>query len=250
MNIGFLITARMKSTRLPKKVILKIHDRELIAWMIDRIKLSPIVNEIIIATSTNPQDDILYEISKRENVKCFRGSEEDVVERLYLAAKNYNLDYILAITADCPLVAYDFFKKVVEKYEQTEADLVRSFDLPHGLYLYGIKISAFKRILEIKSTSDTEVWGPYFLNKEYGFKVVDLEIPDDYKRPNYRLTVDYIEDFKVIEAIFDGLGPKTYKKPTIEIIHFLDNNPDIAKINEECKEKFKKKYEEHAKKIK
>ena len=82
MKIGFLITARMKSTRLPLKLTLKIHDREIIALMIDRLKLCNCVDEIIIATSTNSQDDVLCQIAQREHVKCFRGSEADVLERL------------------------------------------------------------------------------------------------------------------------------------------------------------------------
>ena len=82
------------------------------------------------------EDDILCEIASRENVSCFKGSEDDVLERLYLAAKEFELDYLLNITGDCPLVAFDFIEKIVQLYKDTNADIITSFNLPHGLLFY------------------------------------------------------------------------------------------------------------------
>jgi len=242
MKIGFLITARMKSKRLPKKLTLKINGREIIALMIDRLKLCKVVDEIIIATSTNPQDDILYEIANRENVRCFTGSEDDVVERLYLAAMKYEIDYIINITADCPLVAFDFIGKVVDKYRETNADMVTISKLPHGFYFYGIKTVALKKVLEIKNGTDTEVWGRYFTDTGL-FKVIDLKIPKRFQRENYRLTLDYREDYEFFKHLFNKLGKDTYKKSTMQIIEFLDKHPEIVDINAHCEEKYKEKWE-------
>ena len=242
MKVGFLITARMKSIRLPKKLTLKINGREIISLMIDRLKLCKFMDEIVIATSTNSQDDILLEIAKRENVKCFRGSEEDVLERLYLAARKYKLDYIINITADCPLVAIDFIEKVIDKYKETKADLITSFNLPHGFYFYGIKPEALKKALKIKKGTDTEVWGRYFTDTGL-FKVIDLKFPKDFQRKNYRLTMDYPEDYDFFKVLFDKLGGETYKKSTKQIIEFLDRHPEIVNINEHCEEKYKEKWE-------
>jgi spore coat polysaccharide biosynthesis protein SpsF len=246
MKIGFLITARMKSTRLPKKLTLKIKNREVIAWMIDRLKQCNILNEIIIATSTNPEDNTLCEIAKREDVKCYKGSEDDVLERLYQAAKAYHLDYIINITADCPLVGYEFTDEIVKLYKETDADLITAFDLPHGFYSYGIKIDAIKRILKIKNDNDTEVWGRYFTDTGL-FKVVDLEVPKELQRKNYRLTLDYQEDFDFLKAVFNGLGDDAYKKSSKEIIEFLDKYPDIVKINEHCEKIGQKRIERQSK---
>lgn len=247
MKIGFLITARLKSTRLPKKLILKINGREVIAWMIDRLKQCKILDEIIIATSKNPQDNELCEIANRENIKCFRGSESDVLERLYLAAKKYELDYIINITADCPLVAFDFIENVAEEYKKTDADLITIYTLPHGFYIYGIKIQALKRILEIKNDTDTEIWGGYFSDTGL-FKVIDIEIPaTEFQRKNYRLTLDYPDDYEFFKAVFNRLGEETYKKSSREIIEFLDKHPEIVKINEYCEEMYQKRWESQRK---
>jgi spore coat polysaccharide biosynthesis protein SpsF len=249
MKIGFLITARMKSTRLPLKLTLKIQDREIIALMIDRLKLCNCVDEIIIATSTNSQDDVLCQIAKREHVKCFRGSEADVLERLYMAAQYYKIDYIVNVTADCPLVGYDFIEDMIKEYQKTGADLIRTFNLPHGFYFYGIKVEALKRVLEIKEERDTEIWGDYFTETGL-FHVIDMNTPKELIRKNYRLTLDYPEDYKFFIALFNGLGKDTYKKSTEEIIKFLDAHPEIVKINQHCAEMFNTRFTSQKKPVK
>ncbi|MGB1307438.1 MAG: cytidylyltransferase domain-containing protein [Oceanihabitans sp.] len=248
MKIGFIITARMKSSRLKKKATLKIFDRELIAWMLDRAKLSTAVSNIVIATSTNPQDDVLEEIAKRESVDYYRGSEEDVIERLYEAAKKFDLDFFINITADCPLFGFDYFEEVISYYKKTNADLITSTDLPHGFFIYGLKTNTLRQIIENKNIKDTEVWGSLF-NKEK-FNVKELPVDKNLIRENFRLTVDYPEDFTFFEKVFHGLGEDTYKKTTPELIEFLDAHPEIVAINQECRDMYKKKWTEQETKTK
>jgi spore coat polysaccharide biosynthesis protein SpsF len=249
MKTGFLITARMKSTRLPLKLTLKIQDREIIALMIDRLKLCKHVDDIIIATSTNPQDDVLCDIAKREHVKCFRGNEADVLERLYMAAQHFTIDYIINVTGDCPLVGYDFIEDMIQEYRRTDADLIRTFDLPHGFYFYGIKVKALKKVLDIKEEMDTEIWGDYF-TKTGLFNVVDMKTPKELIRKNYRLTLDYPEDYEFFRALFTAMGKDTYKKTTAEIIGFLDTHPEIVAINEHCEEIYNVRYNSQKKEVK
>ena len=146
MTIGFLITGRLKSTRLPKKVILEIAGKPMIVHMLDRIKLAKRIDKIVICTSTNPQDDPLEKIAKDETVYCYRGSENDVLMRLHEAAVKYHVDYIVNITADCPLIDPFFIDQIVKTYESTNADLIMSFKLPMGQRPYGIKPSALKKV--------------------------------------------------------------------------------------------------------
>lgn len=248
MKIGFIITARMKSSRLEKKATLKIFDRELIAWMLDRAKLSNAVSNIVVATSTNPQDDILEEIAIRESVDFYRGSEEDVIERLYEAAKKFDLDFFINITADCPLFGFDYFEEVISYFEKTNADLITSTDLPHGLFIYGLKTNTLKEIIENKKINDTEVWGSLFNADK--FDVRELPVDKNLIRENFRLTVDYPEDFTFFEKVFEGLGEDTYKKTSLEIIEFLDAHPEIIAINQECRDMYKKKWTEQEEKTK
>jgi len=242
MKIGYLITARMKSTRLPGKLTLEINERQIIRWMIDRLRLSPLLDEIIICTSTNHQDDILETIAREEDVKVFRGSEEDVILRLYEASKFYDLGYALNITADCPLVSVEYISEIIKKYEETQADLIRTLDLPHGFYSYGIKIAAMRKVCEIKKDGNTEVWGRYFTDTGM-FNVADIYIPEELRRPDYRLTVDYEDDYRLIKKIFEYFGNDAYRSSIYDIITFLDENPEIAGINKHCRALFKEKWE-------
>lgn len=246
MKIGFLITARLKSTRLPKKLILKLNGREVIRHMIDRLKLSSVLDNIIICTSNNPQDEPLIKIAIDEGIDYFLGDEDDVILRLYNASKEFGLDYALNITADCPLVSIEYIERIVEKYKETNADLIRCLDLPHGFYSYGLKIDAMRKVCEIKKSKETEVWGRYFTDTGL-FNIVNLEIPREYIRRDYRLTLDYPDDYKFFKKIFEHFGENTYKTSMSEIIKYLDENPQIVEINKHCKEMYKERWGEQNK---
>lgn len=243
MKIGFLITGRMKSTRLPLKLSLKILDKEVITWMIMRAKLAFASDEIIIATSTNPQDDILEEIVNRENIGIFRGHEDDVVLRLYDAAVANKFDYIINITADCPLFGFDYIDEIRKVISETNADLITSLDLPHGIFVYAIKTAAFQKVIEMKSTDNTEVWGEYFYNNPDVFKVEKLAVDKSQQRPDYRLTLDYQDDFDFFTKVFEHFGTDTYKTSSDEIIRYLDGHPEVVNINKDCKQKYQERWE-------
>lgn len=242
MKVGFLITARLKSTRLRKKVILELNNRPVICHMIDRLKVSNILDRIIMCTSTNPQDKPLVDIAANENIDCFLGSEEDVILRLYEAARKFKLDYALNAAADCPLISLEYLEKNLDKYMETNADLVRCFKLPIGLASYGLKIEAMRRVCEIKKGGETEVWGGYFTDTGL-FNVVDIDIPPEYIRPDYRLTLDYAEDFDFLKKIFSHFGENTYRTSMADIIKYLDENPQVAKINKHCQQLYRKRLE-------
>lgn len=232
MKVGFLITARLKSTRLPLKLLKEVSGKPIFIHMLDRLKLAKRVDQIIICTSTHPDDDRLAELATSEHVTCFRGDENDVLKRLYDAAVTFKVDYILNVTADCPFADPHYADKVVSAFESTGADLVRSCNLPHGAYCYGIKPSALKTVLEIKDKVDSEVWGRYFTDTDL-FDVFDLPIDDPFHRqPNLRMTLDYPEDLQFFNAIFDHLYQPGKVFSLDEILLFLQENPQIVRLNE------------------
>ncbi len=242
MKTGFLITARLKSTRLPMKVILKVNGIELIRHMINRIKESKVIDEIIICTSPNPQDAPLVKIANEEGIKYFLGDEDDVIQRLSDAAQHFNLDYVINVTADNPLVSPEYITEIYKKYKKTNADHIRCNDLPIGLYSYGLKPEALLKVCETKKSTQTEVWGNYFTKSDL-FHIQNIQIPKKYLR-NYRLTLDYPEDFEFFKAIFQNFGENTYKVSLDDLINYLDNNPDIVAINSKCQILYEKRREE------
>ncbi len=239
MKVGFLITARLKSTRLKQKLILKIHGVEMIRHMIRRLKESKVIDVIVVCTSPNPQDAPLIEIAKEEGVEYFLGDEEDVIKRLSNAAEQFKLDFAINVTADCPLVALEYIQKIHEKFEETNADHIRCMDLPIGLFSYGLKPAALKKVCEIKKSKQTEVWGRYFTETGL-FKVVNLDVPEKHQRP-YRLTLDYPEDFELFKRIFEHFGKETYKVSLDDLISFLDDHPEVVAINIDCQIKYEER---------
>ena len=241
MKVGFLITARLKSTRLPEKLLREVLGRPIFAYMLDRLKLTNRAGQIIVCTSTNPQDDRLVDLALAEDVAYFRGDEDDVLKRLYDASVAFDLDYILNITADCPFVDPVYADKIVDAYEATNADLIRVFDLPHGAYSYGIKPLALKKVLEIKDDRNTEVWGGYFTDTDL-FNVYDLPVDDPLHRwPDLRMTLDYPEDLEFFKAVFTQLYQPGKVFSLDEILLFLKDHPEVVDINRHCEAAFQKR---------
>ena len=203
MKVGFLITGRLKSTRLPKKLLIKIKGKSILGHMLDRLKLAKNIDEIIICTSNEDQDRPLGDLAKENKVRCFFGDPDDVLKRLLGAAEEFELDYILNITADCPFVDPFYADKIVDEYMRTDADLIRQFDLPHGAFSYGIKVEALKKVVAIKDSSDTEVWGRYFTDTGL-FNVIDLDVVNEkHMKPGLRMTLDYPQDLDFFNAVFN-----------------------------------------------
>lgn len=246
MRVGYLLIGRLKSKRLPNKLLLDVKGKPIISHLLDRLKLCKKVDEIIICTSTNDQDKPLDKIAKENKVICFNGDPDDVLLRMNDAAKKHKLDYILTITADSPFVDPIYADSIVDMFKKTGADLIRQFDLPHGVFSYGINVEALRKVIDIKASSDTEVWGRYFTDTGL-FNVLDFEVTNSFhKRPGMRMTLDYPEDWVFFKTIFEAL----YKDKQIfsldEILTFLDSNPDVVNINKNCGDRFLKKFKTHS----
>jgi len=248
MKIGYLITARLKSTRLKKKILLKLFDKEIIRYQIKRLKLVKDLDLIILCTSTNIEDDELENIAIEEGIKCYRGDEDDVIKRLYDASQYFNLDYILNITADCPLISFECISNIIKYYKKEKYDFIQASKMVHGLFSWGIKINALKNIIDNKKSDNTEVWLKYFTeNKDFNIK--DIAVSNKLIRPNYRLTIDYIEDYNFFKKLFLKMGTEIYSLSEYDIIDFLDKNQDLVKINSFRSYDYKKRWLSQSKKI-
>src|SRR5258705_2324279 len=223
------------------KLLREVEGRPIFSHMIDRLKLAERVDQIIVCTSTNPQDDPLTDIAADTGVSLFRGDEDDVVKRLSEAATAFDLDYILSITADCPFSDPIYADKIVESYERTDADLIRALDLPHGAYSYGVKPSAFSKVMEIKDEVNTEVWGRYFTDTDL-FHVYDLPIGEEHRLPELRMTLDYLEDLEFFKAVFSHLYVPGKVFSLDEILDFLREHPEVIDINLHCEAAYKKRW--------
>lgn len=229
MRTAVTITVRMKSVRLPKKVTKMLVGKTIIGHLIERVKRAEFPNEIILCTSTNPQDDILVKIAKKNNIRCFRGDEIDVFKRLYEAAKKHKLDFIVSTTGDNPLTDPYYIDKIIEKFKKTNADYITCLDLPWGTFSYGVKVKAMEKVLKLKKEEDTEVWGQYF-TKSNLFKIEKVDIDEALKNSNLRLTVDTPEDFEFMEKIYSELYPRNNAFTLLDVIELVEEKPELKKL--------------------
>ena len=249
MKTAVFLSSREKSTRLPKKVILEIKGKTVTEHLIDRLKVAKIPDMVVLCTSTHPDDDILVDIAKKSNINYFRGSEDDKLDRYLNAALKFNIDFMTIVDGDdifCDPICLD---NIIKKYKETNADYLVYKNLPLGATGHGLKLEALKKVMELKDQDDTEVWAGYFIQSDI-FKVEYLEPDEELKHPEYRMTLDYQEDFDFFKAIFDRLYEPNKVFSLRDIIKLLENNPELVEINKGVQKKFLKRTEELKKKIK
>lgn len=223
----------MKSTRLPKKVLLPIKGRRFLDHMIDRLKLAKNPSEIILCTSPLEEDDVLIEVAQSNNIKFYRGHPDDVMLRIYNGAKKYGADVICSTTGDNAFTDPIIMDKMVEFFSKNEADFVFNTDLPIGVSGYLIRISALKDAIEKKDTLDTEIWGGY-LNRPEIYRVFQYQVIDPLlNHPEWRLTLDYPKDYELFMKIFDELYEEDNIFTFREIMSLLKNKPEIMNINKD-----------------
>jgi len=257
MKIGFLITARLKSTRLPLKILKDLNGKTVIERIIDRAKEIKDISEIVLCTSTNPQDKPLVDIAQENNIYYFNGDEEDVLMRLFDAAKFFDLDYFLGITADNPLITIHYSNLIVDEIKRNHYDFIKLERLPFGAATYGMKVKALEVVCKKKTIVDTEIWGSLIDRPEI-FDVKTIKVKGKLNRPELRFTLDYEEDYELINNIYSNVPFKKVLN-LYNVIDYLDKNPKIAKINQNCvqldldekvKEKIDKFYKENLEEVK
>jgi len=237
MKAATLITARLKSTRLPMKVIKPIHGKPMIVHMLDRLKLANEPEDIIICTSTVAQDDPLEEIAEQEGVRCYRGDPEDVLLRLASAAETFGVETIINCTADNPFVDPVYIDKLYRCHIEQNHEFTKIEGLPWGVFSYAISYDAMRKACDIKDETDTEVWHGYFMDTGH-FKWGALEVADEKVFwPDLRLTVDTPEDFEMVTRVFDELYDAGSVFPLEEIVQLCRDKSDIPAINSDIMQK-------------
>lgn len=236
MKIGFLITARLKSTRLPQKLLLDLNGKTIVERVIERCKKVADISEIILCTSTNPQDKPLAEIALNNKIFYYLGSEQDVLKRLSEAANFFNLDYIINITGENPLFSIYHANLVVNQVKKGKNDFVYIDGLPIGCAVYGIRKEALMTVCEVKKEVDTEIWGP-LINRPEIFNVEKIEVSEDLRNPDLRITTDYLEDYFFLQSIFSHFEKK-YIPDFMEVHQLLNQKPELKNINANRKQAY------------
>lgn len=237
MKTAILITARLKSTRLPRKVLRPLHGKPMLGQLLGRLRLAKRPEQIVIITSPLDDDRPLVELAKQEGVGAYCGDPDDVLRRMRDASREFGVDTVVSCTADNPFVDPVYIDRLVDFHLEQGHDFTNSEGLPFGVFAYALQREAIERACEIKDEIDTEVWGGYFTQTGQ-FRWGTLKVTDPAVRwPELRLTVDTPEDFTVVEKIFEELGEGERIFPLEEIVDLCRRRPEIVAINAAVEQK-------------
>jgi len=238
------IQVRYNSTRLPGKVLKKICGKPMLELMLERLSKSKLIDEIIIATTINKNDDPIFELAKKLGYKVFRGDENDCLDRHYQAIKNSNGNFICKITSDCPLIDAEIVDKVIGYYFENEKKFdyvsnVHPATFPDGLDVEMFSLATLERAWkEAKNQDEREHTTTYMWKNPLIFRIGSVTMSKGenlFKKE--RWTVDYPEDFEFIKAIYENLYHNGKIFLLNEILEFLSEREDIKKINQHLVEK-------------
>jgi len=237
MKTGAIIQGRMGSTRLPGKVMKKIQGKSLLELLIERLKFSRLVDQIVIATTVNQEDDAIYGLAKKLSIDCFRGSEDDVLSRYYEASKKFSFDHIVRITADCPLIDPEVVDRVLRFYleNETRYDYVSNTLTP--TYPDGLDVEIFSfDVLESLHRLSTKRYQrehvcTYLVEHPDQFRMANVSNNTDLSK--LRLTVDNPEDFELVRRIYENIYPKKKLFFLEDILALLKENPGLIEINKD-----------------
>jgi spore coat polysaccharide biosynthesis protein SpsF len=225
-----LIQARMNSTRLPGKAMLDLGGRPLICHVIDRARAIEGVSTVVLATAHGEENAPLVELARQCGIEVFVGSLDNVLERFYLASREFPARYIIRITGDNPFTDHEYASRALALAEKSGADLTSFSGLPLGAAVEIIKTGALQRAYRESSQAyHFEHVTPYIKEHEELFRI-ERHNARKGSAAGLRLTVDTAEDYRLACAIYEGLyrgSPFTLDA----VIDFLAAHPDLARIN-------------------
>ena len=235
-RIVTVVQARLGSSRLPGKVMMDIMGKPLLLRMIKRVQRARLAGTIVIATTTEPADDVIEQLCAQNGLNCYRGSKDDLLDRHYQAALPFTPDAVVKIPSDCPLIDPAVIDKVLQYYIDTNFDFVSNLHpatYPDGNDVEVIRWSAMvKARNEATRTLEREHTTPYIWENPDLFTIGNViwESGLDYSMSD-RWTIDYPEDFEFIKTVYEHLYPVNPDFNLEDIVHLTRQNPDIYAIN-------------------
>lgn len=234
-----IIQARMSSTRLPGKILLDIAPgTTVLECMLARVATCTEIDQTIVATTTNPKDVVLVDFLKARDLPCFVGSEEDVLDRYYQAAKAFGAksgDVIVRMTSDCPLIDPKVADTTIRFFKDGDFDYA-SNNLEPYTYADGMDTEVFsfdtleRAWKEATSPAHREHVTFYMWKNPELFKIGQYQNPKE-GQAGYRLTLDYPEDLAVLSDVYTHLFPSNPLFSMEDILAYLDAHPEVKKIN-------------------
>jgi len=230
-RIAVIVAARMKSSRLKQKAILPIRGMSSIERCLDNCLKFPFVDEVVLATSTLEEDAVLRNHTLGGKVKFRQGDPDDVISRYLGACAAYDIDVVVRLTGDSPVVSPEIGEIILKSHFDTGADFTEVPRFAVGTNSQVYNVEALKRVLELIGKADySEHMTLYLTNNPGIFKLNYVDLPEELIR-DYRLTLDYPEDLEMFNQLFEKLAEENLDSTLLNVFKILDKNPGIPKIN-------------------
>lgn len=238
MRIVAVVQARIGSSRLPGKVLKGLGGQSVLARVVQRLRRSSLISEVVIATSVSPGDEAVVREAERLNVGCSRGSEADVLDRFYHAAHAFHADVIVRITSDCPLIDPDITDQTIRAFLDEQPDyasngLERTY--PRGLDTEAMTADALARAWRKASEPyQREHVTPFLYEHPDLFKI--LSVTNDIDYSEHRWTLDTPEDLEFIRAVYERFGDGD-DFSWREVLQLVEREPALSQLNSHVQQK-------------
>ncbi|HEX8814015.1 MAG TPA: glycosyltransferase family protein [Terriglobales bacterium] len=238
MKIVTIIQARMGSTRLPGKVMLEVCGKSVLARVFDRVRRSRLAGEVVVATTVHAADDILVGECQRLGVEVFRGSEDDVLDRYYWAARQFSADAIVRICSDCPLIDSEIVDRTIECFLNVRVDyasnaLDRTY--PRGLDVEVMTLralySSWQQATVFYQRSHVT---PYIYQNSELFRIARVRSGEEHGE--LRWTLDTPEDLAFIRAVYERMS-RLDEFGWRDVLHLLERQPELLELNRHIRQK-------------
>jgi spore coat polysaccharide biosynthesis protein SpsF len=234
IKIVAVIQARMGSTRLPGKVLKDILGKPMLWHLVTRVRSASSIDDVVIATTVNREDDGLEEFATNNHLGIYRGSENDIVDRMFRAGRKYGADIVVRVWGDCPLIDPELIDKMVSQFIKQRYDYADNFHpatYPQGM---NFEVYSFKSLERIWNEADDSFYREYPSEYVYAhrdsFKTFFDKNDRDFS--DIHLTVDYVEDLHLVTEIFKKLYSDKGVFHLGEILDLLEKDPALQKTNQ------------------
>jgi spore coat polysaccharide biosynthesis protein SpsF len=231
----------MTSSRLPGKVLLPADGKPMLEHLVDRLKQVQSIRDIVLATTINGADSCLEEFARKNGIECFRGSEQDVMDRVIGAADSVDADIIVDITGDCPIIDPLIIEQTIQVFLHNTCDYasnchIRSY--PDGMDTQVFRIDTLKHSATLTMNPlDHEHVTLHIRNHPEIFKHINLFAPPDLYWPELGLTLDEKKDYELLKNLIEYFGSANPYFSCREVIILLKTKPEWIAINREVQRK-------------
>jgi spore coat polysaccharide biosynthesis protein SpsF (cytidylyltransferase family) len=232
MNVA-IIQARIGSTRLPSKVLMNLADKSVLEHVVTRVRQSKFINEIIVATTIELPDLQIVQFCASKEIRVYVGSEQDVLDRYYQAARLLNPTNVVRITSDCPMIDPEIIDLIGKRHTEEKADYTSNTleeTYPDGLDVEIFTFAALEQAWkEAKLLSEREHVTPYIKKNPLLFRLISVRYSEDLSF--MRWTIDQTQDLDFLTEIFGRIYPKKSNFRMADVLEEIARHPELIKIN-------------------